>query len=136
MPDTSHRNCLLCGDQNPKSFGLEFMSRENGSVHAVFQGHSELQGYDGILHGGIIACLLDSAMTNCLFLRGVKALTGDLKIRYKHAIPCGEKVDVQAQLVECRPPLYRLKARLLLAERTMAHGEARFMQMTNGEAGS
>lgn len=129
MPENEHRHCLLCGDLNPGSFGLKFTAHNDGGVRAVFHGHEGLQGYDGILHGGVIASLLDSAMTHCLFHKGVKAVTGDLTVRYKHSIPCCEKVDVQARLVECRPPLYRLKARLLLGSRTMAHGEARFMRV-------
>jgi acyl-coenzyme A thioesterase PaaI-like protein len=102
-------------------------------VRAVFQTNEYLQGYPGILHGGVVASLLDAAMTHCLFHKGVKALTAELKIRYKHAIPSGEQVVVQAQLIKCRPPLYHLKARLLLGSRTMACSEARFMRMQDEE---
>ncbi len=136
MPENEHRNCLLCGDMHPSSFGLRFAPHDDGSVRAGFQSYDELQGYDGILHGGIIASLLDSAMINCLFQRGVRAMTADLKVRYKHSVPCNAKLVVLGQLVESRPPLYRLEARLMLGERTMARAEARFMQMTKGEIGS
>ena len=129
MPRETHHHCLLCGDQNPHSFGLTFEPHEADSVKAEFQGLEELQGYDGILHGGIIASLLDSAMTNCLFEKGIRAVTGDLQIRYKHSIPCNAKVQVQAQLTESHPPLYRLKACILMGDRLMAHGDARFMQL-------
>jgi len=134
MPEKEHRHCLLCGDLNPGSFGLRFTPDEGGGVRAVFRGNDGLQGYPGILHGGIIASLLDSAMTHCLFQRGVQAVTADLNVRYKHAIPCGEKLDLKAWLVKGHPPLYRLKAKLLLGNRTMAHGEARFMRVR--DAGS
>ncbi|VGO19952.1 PaaI family thioesterase [Pontiella sulfatireligans] len=134
MPENGHRHCLLCGDLNSGSFGLKFTPHDDGGVRAVFHGHEGLQGYDGILHGGVIASLLDSAMTHCLFKKGVKAVTADLNVRYKHSIPCGEQVDVQAWLVKCHPPLYCLKASLLLGGRTMAHGEARFMHMQEGDA--
>ncbi|VGO16815.1 hypothetical protein PDESU_05407 [Pontiella desulfatans] len=129
MPENEHRNCLLCGDLNPRSLGLRFEPHGDDGVRAEFQGHEDLQGYDGILHGGIIASLLDSAMTHCLFHRKVRAVTGDLQIRYKHSIPCNSTVDVQAKLVESHPPLHRLKARILMGRKTMARGEARFMEI-------
>ncbi|MDF7798659.1 PaaI family thioesterase [Pontiellaceae bacterium B1224] len=128
MPENEHRNCLLCGDRNPSSLRLKFTRRDGGGVGALFKGRPDLQGYDGILHGGIIASLLDSAMTNCLFHEGIRAVTADLRIRYKHLVPVGEQVDVQAVLEESRPPLYRLKASILMNGKTMARGEARFMQ--------
>lgn len=129
MPKESHRNCLLCGTENPGSLGLRFEPHETGGVKAEFLGSEELQGYDGILHGGIIASLLDSAMTNCLFQMGVKAVTGDLQVRYKHSVPCCARVEVQASLVKSYPPLYRLKSRILMDGKTMARGQARFMEM-------
>ena len=128
MPKESHRNCLLCGTENLNSFGLRFEPHETGGVNAEFQGSEKLQGYNGILHGGIIASLLDSAMTNCLFLLGIKAVTADLKVRYKHLIPCGVTVDVQASLEASHPPLYRLKSRILMNGKVMARGQARFIE--------
>jgi uncharacterized protein (TIGR00369 family) len=132
VPENEHRYCLFCGDLNPISFGLKFMRQDNGGVYTVFHANENFQGYAGILHGGVVASLLDSAMTHCLFHKGVKAVTADLQIRYKHPIPCGEKVVVQAQLIECRPPLYHLNARIVLGSRTMAHSKARFMRMQDG----
>jgi uncharacterized protein (TIGR00369 family) len=130
MPENEHRNCLLCGDLHPNSFGLRFTPNEDGTVHATFQSYEELQGYDGILHGGIIASLLDSAMTNCLFRQGIRAVTADLRILYKHSVPCGAKLDVKAWLDKSHPPLHCLSAELSHNNRIMAHGEAKFMECT------
>lgn len=129
MLEETHRNCLLCGDKNPRSLGLKFEPHEEDGVKAIFRGHEELQGYDGILHGGIIASLLDSAMTNCLFEKGIRAVTGDLQIRYKHSIPCNAEIEIQARLAESYPPLHRLKSRIIMNDKAMAHGDARFMEL-------
>jgi hypothetical protein len=79
-----HAHCFICGDQNPRSLGLEFQAVDVDTVCATFQASPELQGYDGILHGGVIAALLDAAMTHCLFHRGIQAMTGDLHVRFLH----------------------------------------------------
>lgn len=38
-----------------------------GGVSTVFRGDALLEGYPGLVHGGIICALVDGAMTNCLF---------------------------------------------------------------------
>jgi acyl-coenzyme A thioesterase PaaI-like protein len=99
---------------------------------ARFQAHAGLQGYDGIVHGGVIAAVLDAAMTHCLFHRGIKAVTGDLHVRYLESVPCSSKLEVFAKLEAARPPLYRMKAELRCEGRMMARAEARFMQRPSG----
>ena len=77
-----HSRCLLCGNLNPRSLNLSFQAAEDGGVRTRFKADTELQGYDDILHGGVIASLLDAAMTHCLFHHGVQAVTGDLHVRF------------------------------------------------------
>jgi uncharacterized protein (TIGR00369 family) len=127
-PESSfHSRCLLCGNLNPKSLGLSFTALENGEVATSYRAPDELQGYDGILHGGIIASLLDAAMTHCLFHRGVRALTGDLQIRFLQPVPCGVPLELRARVLSSRPPLYRLESELILNDGVVARARARFM---------
>jgi acyl-coenzyme A thioesterase PaaI-like protein len=132
-PDTpahsnGHSRCLLCGSLNPRSLNLSFQAAADGAVRTSFQAHDELQGYDRILHGGVIAALLDGAMTHCLFHQQVKAVTGDLRVRFVHSIPCDALLDIRARILYSRPPLYRLKAEIAQDGRLMAWAEARFME--------
>jgi acyl-coenzyme A thioesterase PaaI-like protein len=123
-----HSRCVLCGEHNPLSLKLGFEAGESGSVRTRFDANRVLQGYSDILHGGVIAALLDSAMTHCLFHQGIKALTGDLHVRYLHPIPCDAALEIQARVEYSRPPLYRLKAELLKAGQVMAWASGKFMR--------
>jgi uncharacterized protein (TIGR00369 family) len=122
-----HAGCLLCGEGNPWSQGLRFRAASDGSVETTFAGHPRLQGYEGILHGGVIAALLDAAMTHCLFHHGVRGLTGDLHVRYLRPVSCKASLAVRAWIVSGRPPLYRLRSELLLGGSVAARAYARFM---------
>ncbi len=124
----AHRNCLLCGDLNPHSFRLRFSPRPDGGVHAVFFARKLYQGYDGMLHGGVIASLIDAAMTHCLFGQGIEAVTADLQVRFLRAVPCDQLIAVQADVIEHRAPLFRLRGELTLDDCVLARGHARFMQ--------
>lgn len=126
--ENGHTHCLVCGARNESSWGLRFQSNGSDGVSATFQAHPGLQGYDGLLHGGVVASLLDAAMTHCLFHHGVQAVTGDLRIRFVEPVPCRALLRIRARVLRTSPPLYRLRAELLHEERVMAWAEGAFMQ--------
>lgn len=127
---TGHDRCLMCGSNNPLSFNLNFDCDENNRVSATFQSHEWLQGYSDILHGGITSALLDAAMTNCLFKHKIKAVTGDLRIRFLAPIPCDACVELTAFLDSQTPPLYIVKAELCYNGQVMARAKAKFMKFS------
>ncbi len=126
--DYGHRQCLMCGSDNPLSFGLTFRAGDDGVVYGSFQSHGGLQGYDGYMHGGVISALLDSVMTHCLFHRGIKAVTGELTVRFKFPVPCTATLDLQAWVKSVVTPLYYVEAELLYEKRVMARAKAKFME--------
>lgn len=90
-------NCFVCGKANP--FGLKLRFRlEEGMIKSEFTPKDHHQGYDGIVHGGILSAILDDAMANCLYLRGVKPFTGKLEIRFRRPIKVGTKLLVFSKL--------------------------------------
>jgi uncharacterized protein (TIGR00369 family) len=123
-----HAYCFICGDRNPRSLGLTFRPVDADTVCAEFQANPELQGYDGILHGGVIAALLDAAMTHCLFHRGIEAITGDLHVRFLHPVSCHTLLEVRARALSMKPPLYRVEAQLAHGPLVLARAEATFMR--------
>jgi acyl-coenzyme A thioesterase PaaI-like protein len=91
------------------------------------QANADLQGYDGMLHGGVISALLDAAMTHCLFHRDVQAVTADLHVRFMEPVSVTGSAMVRAWIVSVQPPLYRLQAEIVQGEKVMARGEAKFL---------
>jgi acyl-coenzyme A thioesterase PaaI-like protein len=107
---------------------LKFQAGDDGHVKAKLKGNFRLQGYEGILHGGVIAALLDAAMTHCLFHHGVQGVTGDLRVRFVQPVPCYATLDLTAWVLSTTPPLYRLRAEIMCETRVAAWAEAKFMQ--------
>ncbi|MFA4943430.1 MAG: PaaI family thioesterase [Lentisphaeria bacterium] len=124
----SHAGCLLCGDRGPAGFGLRFVAQPDGEVRATLEGRAEWQGYEGILHGGVAAALLDAAMTHCLFQHGIEAVTGELTVRYRHPIPWNARLELSARLQKRIPPLYLLVAELTVAGKPLAQATGKFMR--------
>jgi uncharacterized protein (TIGR00369 family) len=123
-----HSRCLLCGNMNPKSLKLSFHVEEDGVVKTRFTAKAELQGYEGILHGGVIAALLDEAMTHCLFHQGIRAFTGELQVRFVRPVACNMFLEIKAWVLSSRPPFYLLKAEITVDKNIMAWSKAKYMQ--------
>ena len=124
-----HPQCLVCSPNNPLGLGVEFSLAADGSIEGAFTGSSMLQGYPDWLHGGVIAALLDGAMTNCLFAHGCKAVTAQLSVRYRHPVQTGTIVVLRAWIVESLPPLHILRAELRQENCLKATATAKFMEM-------
>ena len=121
----SHIDCMVCGQYD--SLGLRFRTNGNG-VETLFQANPKWQGYQGVLHGGMISTLLDAAMTHCLFFHGVEAMTAELKVRFHKPVPCTEFLLLSASLLSKRHHLYQLSAELSCAGELLARAESRFMR--------
>ena len=94
-------SCFGCGAGNPRGMQLKF---EQDDAAQRIRGHfslgDEYSGGPGILHGGIIAVLLDEAMGKVGRFRGVRAVTAELKIEYLRPMPVGHEIVVEAREVE------------------------------------
>ena len=78
-------NCFVCGSKN--LFGLRIKFRLDGAIcRAEFTPDERHQGYDNILHGGILFSILDDVMANCLFLKGIKCYYARSEIRYRSPV--------------------------------------------------
>jgi acyl-coenzyme A thioesterase PaaI-like protein len=124
----AHPYCVVCSQSNPLGLGLEFTVHDDGSVSTSLNGHFALEGFQGCLHGGMIASLLDGAMTNCLFARGLVAMTGELRVRYRKPVLIGQEISVRAWITESEPPLHHLEAELKQEGCIKAIASAKFME--------
>lgn len=122
-----HPLCVLCGRENCSGLRLRFSLLDDGSVETTFQCEEAFQGYSGMLSGGIVASLLDSAMTNCLFARGIAAVTAELSIRFLRPVPLGLPITVQARLEQSRGAFHRVAARLLRHGETVCRAQGKFI---------
>jgi len=128
----SHAHCLVCGALNPIGLRLDFHVEDVRTVSASLKVGWLLQGYSGVLHGGVISSLLDAAMTHCLFHRGIEAVTAELLVRYLRPVPVDAPLELRAVLTYGVPPLYRLKAELRQENQIMAYGRAKFVHRPIG----
>jgi uncharacterized protein (TIGR00369 family) len=126
-PESSlHKNCFACGLNNGNRLGLKFHKHEDGIVFGNFFAHPKFEGYSGIVHGGIIATLLDSAMTHCLLMKDIPAFTGRLSIKYSTPIRTGTVVKLEARVVGQRHEMFILEGKASVDGKKVASAVAKY----------
>lgn len=125
---TVHAHCVVCGRDHAHGLRLNFALRPDGSVQAVFAASEVFEGYHGRLHGGIIAALLDGAMTNCLFAHGRCAYTAQLTVRYRQPVTTTDLLTVRAWLTGTWTRLHQVQAELRADGALKATAAAKFLE--------
>jgi acyl-coenzyme A thioesterase PaaI-like protein len=90
------RHCFVCGLENPFGLKLRFNVTAPGEVSANYIFGEEYQGYPGVVHGGIVAAVLDETAGRSHM--GVSPprfmYTAKLEIRYRKNVPVGEPLRI------------------------------------------
>ena len=123
----AHPLCIVCGRSDECGLGLRFLLRDDGGVEASFECEARFQGYEGILHGGVTSSLLDGAMTNCLFAHGIKAVTAEMTVRFRHPVELDTPAVVRARIDRVQLPLYIVEAEILQGGQVKARAVGKFM---------
>jgi acyl-coenzyme A thioesterase PaaI-like protein len=97
----SDHACFGCGQENPIGLRLRFAVDSEG-VRAEFTPAPEHQGFQDIVHGGIIATVLDEAMAWATAAAGLWTMTGEMQTRFRHPLHVGEPARVSAAIVAQR----------------------------------
>ena len=103
MPDLKvtyeEQACFVCGQRNPAGFKVSFVLDGDDGIHFLVKFPSIYQGYDGIVHGGLISTVLDEVMANCFFRRGIDCLTTEIKVRFLKPVPIDTDLRVNGKIV-------------------------------------
>jgi uncharacterized protein (TIGR00369 family) len=119
----NHR-CFVCGKENPRGLHLDFVHAP-GHLETTLKTEEWMQGYVGIVHGGIISTVLDESMVKLLFMEGHKAVTAELNIKLLQPVPPGTKLTVKSSIVAQRGRIVKTEAEATSEDGTpVAHATA------------
>jgi acyl-coenzyme A thioesterase PaaI-like protein len=78
-----NKRCFVCGPGNPEGLRLEFrIDKDRGEAEANVNFPGRFQGWEKIVHGGLLATVLDEAMIYAAGAKGLKCVTGEITVRY------------------------------------------------------
>ena len=114
--------CFVCGRKNPRGLYMTFHDNGQNEVCSDYVVSDVYQGYPGVVHGGIVAAMLDEVV-------GRVAMIGDhhhfmmsvrLEVKYRHPVPTETPLRVVGRVIKMRGRLGKAMGEILLPDGTVA----------------
>lgn len=114
--------CFVCGRKNPKGLYMRFYDNGRDEVYADYTVSEDYQGYPGVVHGGVIASILDEVVCRVAmiedhhhFMMSVK-----LEVKYRQPVPTETPLHIVGRIVRLRGRLGKAVGELKLPDGTVA----------------
>jgi uncharacterized protein (TIGR00369 family) len=123
--------CFGCGGANARGMQLTFEQDDEGrKIRGAFRLGAEYQGGGGYIHGGIIATVLDEAMSKVSRFRDVRAVTAELTIEYLKPVPIEADLRIEAYEVDKKGRSLFFVGEIRNQDgQTLARGRGRFVEV-------
>jgi uncharacterized protein (TIGR00369 family) len=91
--------CIGCGPLSEGGLKMTFERGEDGLVTSHVVVPPAYQGWRGVVHGGVVALVLDEAMAYAAGARGAIGVTAEMKLRFRGSVPTGEPLVVTGKVL-------------------------------------
>ena len=121
--------CFGCGRGNPASVGVTNSATEDGAISRARFG-SDHQGAPGLVHGGLLAVLLDEAMGSVPHDGAGIRLTTDMTVRYRRPTPIDTDLVCRARVADVSNRGFSVEGGITTADDTetvLVEGQATFV---------
>jgi uncharacterized protein (TIGR00369 family) len=131
MAHSAQNRCFGCGPANPSGLGLEFFLTESQSVVSTPVVPPEFDGHPGYLHGGVIATLLDEAMSKSVRARGCISMTRHLEVDYLRPVPSSVPLRIEGRVTHNEGRKHWSEAKIMNERGTvLAHSKGLFVEIS------
>jgi acyl-coenzyme A thioesterase PaaI-like protein len=129
--------CFACGSKNPLGMQLTFTRLGEGETELMctrITPSPQWQGFAGVMHGGLQATVMDDLMSNFLFrLQRVFVVTGELKVRYRKAVPLDRDLLFTARIGSHEGRIWTMLGECCIADdpgrQVLTTAEGRFFEI-------
>ena len=113
--------CFVCGRDNPHGLYMTFYDNGKDEVHSHYTVNEAYNGYPGVVHGGIVAAMLDEVV-------GRVAMIGDhhhfmmtvrLQVKYRHPISTDTPLHIVGRIVRLRGRIGKAVGEISTADGTV-----------------
>jgi len=119
MDFSADTSCFVCGPTNP--IGLHAVFHREGEEYVTTVAFTrEFQGYAGIVHGGLLATLLDEVMARYVWeLVDGPAATAKMEVTFRKPAPTEQPITFRGRITNQRGRVYEAAATATLADGTL-----------------
>ena len=101
--------CFVCGEENSCGLKARFYVQDDGSVITEYKVEERFVGYAEVLHGGILASLLDEVMIKSVLKDGTLAVTASMEVKFKRPVYVDQVIELTGKVMENKGRVYKTK---------------------------
>jgi acyl-coenzyme A thioesterase PaaI-like protein len=94
-----YRGCFVCGQDNIIGLNLNFHS-DGETVRTKWFPDRRHEGYKGIVHGGLLAAVLDEVMIKAILAKDIRCVTASMEVKYKAPAEVGDELLFEGRMTE------------------------------------
>jgi uncharacterized protein (TIGR00369 family) len=130
MSHKAQNRCFGCGPANAGGLRLDFLLAEDRSVICQPSIGETFEGHTGLLHGGIIATLLDETMSKSVRARGFTAMTRHMEVDYLRPVPSKTPLRIEGRVTRSEGRKHWSEAKILDAHgKVLAQSKGLFVEV-------
>jgi len=130
-PIPNYSKCFVCGEENPNGLNLRFHVEGDGVVLRC-RPDDKTMGFRGIVHGGILATLLDETMGwAATMVKKRYCMAAEVSVRFVQSLPVDTHITVSGRLTRDRSRVWETEGEVSDAEGTVyARARGKYMPMS------
>jgi uncharacterized protein (TIGR00369 family) len=120
--------CFACGPLNPIGLRME-VSFADSKASSRLSLKQEFQGWSNLVHGGVMAAVLDEIMAHAVIHYVGQAVTTSLQVTFRAPLHVGEEIEATGHVTSQtrRGAVARAEIRALRNDTLIATGESKFL---------
>ncbi|MEN8152755.1 MAG: PaaI family thioesterase [Acidobacteriota bacterium] len=128
-------NCFVCGTDNPTGLRFKFEDNNEGVISRI-SFPERFQGWEGIVHGGIISTAIDEVMVKAAAKERIRCVTAEINVRFKKPCYTGHKYVLSGKIVENNNKILKAEGKITDSKnRTIAEGSGKLFVIKGDIAG-
>jgi len=119
-------HCFCCGESNAQGLKLRYRYPQSGEACTSFTIPDHFTGWKEVVHGGLLAMVLDETMAHACASKGLNGFTGEITVRFRRPVRVGTVVQAAGRILSERRRVVTTSAQLTAGGATIAEAEATF----------
>lgn len=114
--------CFVCGRNNPHGLYMTFYDNGDNEVVANYTVPADYQGYPGVVHGGVVAAMLDEVVARVAMIKDHHhfMMSVRLEVKYRHPVPTETPLKIVGRIVRLRGRLGKAVGEVVLPDGMVA----------------
>lgn len=123
-----YNECFGCGLNNPIGLHVDGFTAADEELVATFTPRADYRGFAGILHGGVLATVLDETLAwTAMMFEGTYVVTANLEVKFRQPAPTEATYELRGRVTERRGSRLKISGSAAAAGKVVAEASGLFL---------